>query len=260
MNGRLEEEQRSARQAVWLTRAALFSVPLLMVGFALRFEMGIPDAAFAGALLVALPILAFAQLMAGGAAAIDRPSAYLSSSATILLLASVALILGALGPGLPALGLGPVDPTAGGSMLALLLTGVGLLTLGFHATARQFGIQETRLLEYLLPVTPHEKRMFILLSFLAGFGEEIVYRGYLLALLIPLFPSPWTVALVTSLAFGLLHAYQGALGIARTGMLGFLFAASVLVGGSLWPAIACHVIVDLIGGLWLGPRLLRQDA
>lgn len=247
------------RDAVLLMRAGFFLLPAVMLGFALRLEMGIGDAFFASLLLVTLPILALAQLLAADGLRVDRLSAYVSSASTILVLASFALILGALGPGLAALGLGATDPAAAATLFVFLLVGAMLLTLFFHLTGKRMGWEESELIRFLLPRSHHEKRMFVVLSFVAGFGEEIVYRGYLLALLVPLMASPWLAATVASLAFGLLHAYQGALGIVRTGLLGFLFSASFLVSGSLWPAIACHVVVDLVGGLWLGPRILRTE-
>ena len=251
---------RRHRDAAILMRVALVLMPVVMLGFALRLELSIGDALFASILLVTLPILAVAQMLMAVGLEIDRLSAYLSSATTILLLASFSLILGALGPGLPALGLGTTDPATAVAMFGLLLTGAFLLTFFFQLAGRGFGWKEAEMLRYLLPRTSHEKRMFVILSFVAGFGEEIAYRGYLLALLIPLMASPWLAALVASLAFGLLHAYQGAMGIVRTGLLGLLFSASFVVTGTLWPAIACHVVVDLIGGLWLGPRLLLSTA
>ena len=99
----------------------------------------------------------------------------------------------------------------------------------------------------------------MILSLAAGLGEEIVYRGYLLAVLAPLFDGPWTAALVSSMAFAVLHAYQGPVGIVRSGLLGFLFAAAFLLHGSLWPVIAVHAGVDLVSGLVLGPRMLASE-
>jgi membrane protease YdiL (CAAX protease family) len=57
--------------------------------------------------------------------------------------------------------------------------------------------------------------------------------------------------------FGLLHAYQGPLGMMRTALLGLLLAASLLLSGSIWPAITAHVALDLLGGLVWGERFAR---
>jgi membrane protease YdiL (CAAX protease family) len=127
----------------------------------------------------------------------------------------------------------------------------------FHFAAARAGKTESRLLLALIPRTRHERTVFGGLSVVAGLGEEIAYRGYLLAVLAPAFGDPWTAVAVSSASFGLLHAYQGAHGIVRTGVLGALFAAAFVASGNLWPAVAVHTVVDLVGGLWLGPRLLR---
>jgi hypothetical protein len=67
-------------------------------------------------------------------------------------------------------------------------------------------------------------------------------------------------AIASSLAFALLHAYQGPVGILRSGMLGFVFAAAFILTGSIWPQVVVHAGVDLISGLWLGPRSCRLCA
>lgn len=240
---------------VHLTMIALISIT---AGFHLRLEMPLLDAIFVTLLLVGLPVLSLAQLPLLAGQTIERSAAYAGSAITIGVLGSIALVLGGLGPGLAAMGLGPVEPRAlaatGGALAggALVLMGV------FHLLERFGGFGETALLRQLIPRTGPERGVFVGLSFVAGLGEEVAYRGYLLALLVPAFGDPWVAVAVSSTSFGLLHAYQGAVGIVRTGSLGALFAASFVVTGTLWPAIVVHTIVDLVGGLWLGPRLLRE--
>jgi membrane protease YdiL (CAAX protease family) len=58
--------------------------------------------------------------------------------------------------------------------------------------------------------------------------------------------------------FGLLHAYQGWLGMVRTAVLGMVFATSFLVTGTLWPVIIAHAALDVLGGLVLGETLMRE--
>lgn len=246
------------REAVLLTRVGLGLMPLVIAGFALRFDLPIADAIFTSVLLLMLPVLALSQLLQSGSFIPDRLSAYASSASTILVLASIALVLGAIGPGLPALGLSRPDPATAGAMLGLMAFGSLTIMGFFHLTGVRLGWTETSLTEGLIPRNVHERKMFILLSFVAGLGEEVVYRGYLMAILVPLMASPWLAAAVASLAFALLHGYQGSMGVIRTGMMGMLFASSLVVGGTLWPAIVCHILVNLVGGLWLGPRVLKD--
>ena len=117
------------------------------------------------------------------------------------------------------------------------------------------GWDETRILLELLPRTAPEKGIFAGLSFIAGFGEEIAYRGFALAWTAQLVGSPIAAVGLTSLGFGLLHAYQGVLGVFRTGLLGALYAVSVVTTGNLWPAILSHIAVDLLAGLVLADTL-----
>lgn len=228
------------------------------VGFYLRLDLGALDALFVALLLLGLPVLSLLQLPVLVKVEIERSRAYVSSAFTIGILACVALVLGALGPGLEAMGLGgaPVGELA---RTALVLAGAAAAVMAaFHFAAARAGTTESRLLLGLIPRTRPERAVFAGLSVVAGLGEEIAYRGYLLAVLVPAFGDPWTAVAVSSASFGLLHAYQGAHGIVRTGVLGALFAAAFVVTGNLWPAVAVHTVVDLVGGLWLGPRLLRS--
>jgi membrane protease YdiL (CAAX protease family) len=128
---------------------------------------------------------------------------------------------------------------------------------GAHRLRRFLEIPESPLLEELIPRSGLEKVVFALLSFSAGFGEEIAFRGYALSSLSPFLGGGWGAALFTSTVFGILHAYQGPVGMARTTVLGFLLAVSFVVTGSLWPAITAHVALDLLGGLVWGNRLTR---
>lgn len=67
--------------------------------------------------------------------------------------------------------------------------------------------------------------------------------------------SPAVVLAVA--VFGLCHAYQGGAGIAKTAALGLIGALVYVGSGSLLPAIALHVAVDVHGGL-LGWRVLGE--
>jgi len=106
----------------------------------------------------------------------------------------------------------------------------------------------------LLPRGDEEARAFRVLAFTAGTCEEILYRGFLIAYL-AYFLGAWPAVLVGGVAFGVAHAYQGAVGMVKTGIVG-TFAGALLVGtGSLlWPMVL-HTAIDLHGGA-VGRRLL----
>ena len=138
---------------------------------------------------------------------------------------------------------------------ALFLVGIGTL-LVFRAVRRAMGTEETRLVHQLMPVTGKEKRLFAGLSLCAGFGEEMAYRGYALTALVLATGSATLALIVTSATFGVLHAYQGLIGVVRTGVVGLIMGAAFLHTGSLWPPIVAHTLIDLVAGLALRKRLL----
>lgn len=240
----------------WMLHVGLGAMLLVGLGLHLRLGAGLMEALLAGFLLFTLPMLSVLQLSLMDAARFDRPGMYAGSAVTLVVLTVVALVVGALGSGLDAMALrtAPLDEVA--IATGWLALGTVLLFLLFVGIQRVTAIEEHPLLAELIPRTPHERRLFAGLSVVAGLGEEIVFRGFLLAVLTPALGDPWTALLVSSLAFGVLHVYQGPFGIARTALLGALFGVSVILTGTLWPAVVVHVVYDWFGGLVYGPRSL----
>jgi uncharacterized protein len=102
--------------------------------------------------------------------------------------------------------------------------------------------------------------IFIALAWtLAAFGEEMVYRGYLMNRIADLFDRnrhKWVLSLIlVHLGFGLAHAYQGITGIVDEGLMGLLLGIMYLrTGRSLTVPIIAHGIQDTIDFLliWRG--------
>lgn len=229
--------------------------PVVVWGFAGRFELPLADALYLATLLELLPFLAVAQVpLASGP--LDRSGAYLGSGLVLMGLGGMALFLGREVPGVEGMGLAQPDPGMLAKWTGLLLAASAVLQAAFHLVGRLGGWRESPLLRELLPRTAREKGAFAGLSLVAGVGEEVAFRGYAIPLLAPVLGGAWPAAVFTSLVFGLLHAYQGAIGIVRTAVFGLVLAASFLITGSLWPAIAAHVMVDLVMGLWLGEKMV----
>jgi membrane protease YdiL (CAAX protease family) len=112
----------------------------------------------------------------------------------------------------------------------------------------------------LLPVTLVEFLPYSALAITAGVCEEFVYRGFALAALLKASSPVWLAVVVTSILFGLAHAYQGRAGIVSTGIFGVVLALARLGFGSLVPVMVWHAGLDLAAGV-AGPRyLLRRDA
>ncbi len=89
-------------------------------------------------------------------------------------------------------------------------------------------------------------------SLSAGFCEEIIFRGFLIAYLITLFEgSPgvvWIAIGLSTIIFAVLHAYQGWVAIVKIALLTFMFGLIFVMTKSLWPVIILHFAVDFIGG------------
>ena len=114
-----------------------------------------------------------------------------------------------------------------------------------RAAATQFEpIQE------MFPRTSQEAREFSALAITAGICEEILYRGYLMVYITSAIAIEGVLpaALLSSLAFGLGHAYQGPKGVLKTGLLGLAMAGLYLLTGSIWPLIVLHAVIDLVSG------------
>ena len=216
------------------------------------------DGLFTTGLLVLLPAMGAAQAQMLDDLPLERMSVYASSAVTIAVLGGAALGLGLRLGGPEVLGLVPIAPGV------LVVWAVGMTTAGVAlvagslAVGRRLGRPESTAVAELMPRTARERAAFTGLSLVAGLGEELAYRGYLVAVLAPLV-GPWGAVVAGAVPFSVLHGYQGFAGIVRTGLLGLLLGASLVVTGSLWPAVVAHAAVDVVLGAVLGEWLLARD-
>ncbi|NJD58837.1 MAG: CPBP family intramembrane metalloprotease, partial [Anaerolineae bacterium] len=99
----------------------------------------------------------------------------------------------------------------------------------------------------VLPSTPAERKWFTIATITAGICEELLYRGFFLRYLRTVLPGwNWIVlALLSGIVYGLSRAYQGRKGILTTTLAGFSYAVIYILGGSLLPAMAFHILADL---------------
>jgi membrane protease YdiL (CAAX protease family) len=91
---------------------------------------------------------------------------------------------------------------------------------------------------------------------LAAFGEELVFRGYIMHAFARPFKHKglgWVFAVfLTSILFGLGHSYQGITGVILTGAVGVLYAGSFfLCGRNLWVPILIHGLYDTSAFLFI---------
>jgi membrane protease YdiL (CAAX protease family) len=185
------------------------------------------------ALLGLLPAIALAQakqLAELGVQRLPRMQLYASSAISLWLLAFFALAAASASRFTPGIiGLRALDT---GPFLAWVVVGIGAAAV-LLAAGKVFGIEESPLLVHLLPVTPRERVVFSFLSVTAGVCEELVFRGFLIAALTFVSGSVLFSAVLSSLLFGLLHAYQSPTGAMRAAVLGFALAMPMVVAGRL---------------------------
>ena len=119
--------------------------------------------------------------------------------------------------------------------------------------------RESELVYLLIPETPRERLWaFLIIAPTAAFCEEFLFRGFLLTQLQDWLHSLLWAWVVSSLAFGLAHCYQGWSGMTRAGLLGALLAYPVVRSGSLYPAMLAHWMIDAVALVWLGHWMIAR--
>ena len=155
------------------------------------------------------------------------------------------------GTGLKGIGLTRIRPIHFAWGMAFLLA-ANLLLGGLAWVLGQLGMPLSGEIALLIPQDPAGKLVWVLVSFTAGFCEEIAFRGYLMTRLRLLgkFQS-WVIpTIISALAFGACHAYQGVPGLIVITTYGALFSLLYIRTGSLWPCIIAHSLQDLGGLIW----------
>ncbi|HUN83882.1 MAG TPA: CPBP family intramembrane glutamic endopeptidase [Terracidiphilus sp.] len=111
----------------------------------------------------------------------------------------------------------------------------------------------TRTLEQIAPQNGEEIACWLALCALAGFVEEVVFRGYLQSQFIAWSHGGVAVGVVFSaMVFGAAHGYQGVRNMALLAVFGVLFSLLSLYRRSLRSCIFAHSWHDLVAGLALG--------
>lgn len=112
-------------------------------------------------------------------------------------------------------------------------------------------------LRYILPQSSSDFRQFAGVSITAGIVEEVLYRGFTFWYLAEFLPI-WAVVIVSSVAFGLGHSYQGVGGMIRVTLIGLAFGLFYVWTGSIWLPMIAHVILDILQGAAL-VEILRNS-
>ena len=143
-----------------------------------------------------------------------------------------------------------VTLVASGLFLAYVLSGIISLFL-----KKETAEMPSSVMKYL-PRTKKEKWLFSCVALSAGVCEEIIFRGFLLFLIIAIFPDmpTYLVILIPTALFGIGHLYQGLKGIMGTALLGAFFICLYLVTDSLIIPMFLHFLNDLLATFVLSEK------
>ncbi len=218
---------------------------------------------FALFLVAGVPVLSLATARDSQIHRMPRLALYISATFSQWVLAGLGLAIFFLSS-LSAFSVGfrTLAPAAAlswaGALVALSVAGI---RLGLFLEKRGWWPPESDLVCLLIPRTRQEKFWAVLLlAPTAAFCEEFLYRGFLLAQLTQWLRSGVWAWVISSLAFGLAHFYQGWSGMVRASLLGALLAYPVVHSGSLYPSMLAHGLIDALALAWLGPKLLQQES
>lgn len=121
-----------------------------------------------------------------------------------------------------------------------------LILAGLAWVLAQWGMPMPGEIQFLIPQDTIGRFVWVLVSATAGFCEEIAFRGYLMTRLRILGKTKsWLMpVVVSSLTFGILHAYQSLPGVIILTVYGAMFALLYIRTRSLWPCIIAHFFQD----------------
>lgn len=212
----------------------------------------------------------------GGEPTPSRQSLDLSELSKRELFANVALTQGLFGAvlvgaawwtGVPAAALGIERTAASIGLEAVALgTAVGVALYVANALAaiglERIGVGFDEFLrELLAPDTVREWAVLLLVILpTVALFEELLFRAALIGALSTGFGlSPWLLAVLSSVAFGLGHGLQGPGGVLVTGVLGFVLASVFILTGSLLVVVVAHYVINAAEfvvheGLGIDPR------
>jgi len=145
-----------------------------------------------------------------------------------------------------------------GQMLRDLGIGVGLWFLAIIVVSVLSGHSRPAdgTIAFLLPQTPMEMMLWVLVSIIAGIGEEAIYRGYLQKQFAVLTGSLAIGILISAAAFGAVHVYQGWSRATVIAISAILFGVVAHWRRTVRPGMFAHGLQDAIAPLLL--KLLRH--
>lgn len=159
-----------------------------------------------------------------------------------------AIMYGAIwteGTGLRGIGFQRIRAIDFGWAVAFLLA-ANLILAGLAWLLAQIGLPMPGEIAMLIPQDWTGRIVWVLVSFTAGFCEETAFRGYLMTRLRLVGKTAgWLIpTLISAVAFGACHAYQGWPGFIVITVYGVLFSLLYIRTGRIWPCIIAHFFQD----------------
>jgi membrane protease YdiL (CAAX protease family) len=159
----------------------------------------------------------------------------------------------ARGVSLAELGLLPAKPSLGIELGVLMAAALGALQLTSLRLLSRVPVEKRgQLYEIAAKLMPQELTdglVFVALVGTVSLCEELVFRGFVFAVLRNWSGSVGLAMVGSSALFALGHLYQGRRGVVNTFVLGLLLAGARAWSDSLVPPILAHLAIDLTAGL-----------
>jgi membrane protease YdiL (CAAX protease family) len=132
------------------------------------------------------------------------------------------------------------------AVLSMLLFGACYaINLSFLLYRQWARLRSTAVTVNMVPNTVAETVVYALvLAPVSGITEEIVFRGALMWAFTAVSEDPISAVASHAVLFGIVHLYQGGLGVLRTVAVGLVLGAGTLACGSLIPAMIAHSLIN----------------
>lgn len=172
-------------------------------------------------------------------ARLSRTRFYAAQLAQMALLTGISLYVASLEriPLFPA----AVPPPTALALGAVILA--GNFAIGYPLV-REAVTERQPIVWLLMPSNAAERALWIAIAFMAGFGEEISWRGVQTVLLSRYAPNLLTACGIAVVMFAAAHAVQSAKSIAAVALFATSFHVLVWISGSLYVAMAVHFLYD----------------
>lgn len=132
------------------------------------------------------------------------------------------------------------------------LLGANLILAGLAWLLAQIGLPMPGEIAMLIPTDPVGRLVWVAVAVTAGICEETAFRGYLMTRLrlMGKFQNWVLPTIISAVAFGACHAYQGLPGFIVITVYGLMFSLLYIRTGSIWPGIFAHFFQDF-GALFI---------